>query len=173
MSAEPAIIYRWDGESFTPIGPRNQAAADNQFVIGEHYALVQEHKRSAASHNHFFAAVAEAWANLPDEHKQGLTSEDDLRKRALIMTNYADTRQWVVPTNAEASRLAAAISCVGGYAIVTVDGIIVTRHTAQSQSLKAMGAQRFQESKQAVLDYLETLLGVEPGALEANAGQHA
>ena len=42
--------------------------------------------------------------------------------------------------------------------------------TAQSQSFRAMGKQRFQESKQAVLDILAELIGVEAKQLEdANA----
>ena len=44
-----------------------------------------------------------------------------------------------------------------GYAVTVVDGRVAYCLTAESQSLKAMGGRRFQDSKQAILDWLADL----------------
>ncbi len=49
-------------------------------------------------------------------------------------------------------------------ALQGVEGATVYRFTAQSQSRKAMGAKLFQESKTAVLEFIEDLIGIERGA---------
>lgn len=50
------------------------------------------------------------------------------------------------------------------YSVITIEGTTIYRFVAQSQSKRAMGAKRFQESKTAIIEYLEDLLGVERGA---------
>ena len=65
------------------------------------------------------------------------------------------------------SRLAARMS---GYAVTEVQGTVAYCHTPLSQSQRAMGGKVFQESKQAVLEWLADLLSVTPEAL-ANAGR--
>ena len=52
------------------------------------------------------------------------------------------------------------------YAIVTVTGSLVTVYTAQSQSYRAMGKDKFQASKQAVLDLIAEMIGVETKKLK-------
>lgn len=59
------------------------------------------------------------------------------------------------------------------YAVITVREAVVRVYTAQSQSMKAMGAKTFQDSKTKVLDALDDLLGVERGATDRNAGMAA
>jgi hypothetical protein len=55
------------------------------------------------------------------------------------------------------------------YAIVSVREAVVRVFTAQSQNMRAMGAKQFQESKQAVLDQLDDMLGVDRGATSRSA----
>lgn len=171
MSAPP-LTYAWDGEAMRPVG-RYAKEADRYFVIGERYQLVEHVERSHASHGHYFAALSEAWANLPEHHAERFVSPEALRKYALVKCGYADRQDFVANSKAEAMRLAAALRSVDEYAVVTVSGAVVTRWTAQSQSMRAMGKKAFQESKQAVLDYVASLVGVNPEELSANAQRAA
>ncbi|MCL4218787.1 MAG: hypothetical protein KJ052_17525, partial [Candidatus Hydrogenedentes bacterium] len=164
----PPLHFRWDGESMIPFRPR---LADQHFVIGETYCLIEHHDRSANSHRHFFAVIADAWRNLPDDMLPEYPTAEALRKKMLVKVGYADERSIVCASKAEAQRVAAFIKPMDIYAVVVVREAVVRVFTAQSQSVKAMGAKVFQESKQAVLDAIDDLLGVERGATAKNAGQ--
>ena len=73
----------------------------------------------------------------------------------------AANSEFVASSKAEATRLAAFLRPIDDYAVVSVDHCVVTVWTAQSQSMKAMGKEAFQESKTKVLDYVGSLLGIE------------
>lgn len=49
----------------------------------------------------------------------------------------------------------------------------MTIKTAKSQSAAAMAKQPFEESKRAVLDLIETMIGVKSGTLNKEAGKSA
>lgn len=162
-----ALPMRWDGEAMVPL-PGFARRADAQFVIGQTYRLEPVEDRSAASHRHYFAAINEAWANLPDHMAERFPSPESLRKFALIKAGYADSRQIVAASKAEAQRLAAFIRPMDEYAVVTVDQAVVTIFTARSQSVRAMGKAEFQDSKQKVLDVIADMIGVTSEALAAH-----
>lgn len=155
-----SLAFRWTGDSFTPL-PRSKRACDEQFVVGQVYALAEEQQRSGNSHRHFFATLHEAWATLPESMAGQFPTNEHLRKFALIKTGYADSRQFVASSKAEALRLASFIRPVDDYSVVTVEGCVVTHWTAQSQSMRAMGGKRFQQSKSDVLDYVASLVGAQ------------
>ena len=144
-----------------------------EFVVGQLYRLDEIHDRSANSHRHFFAELHEAWKNLPEREAERFQTSEHLRKYALIRCGYADHRQIVCASKAEAQRVAAFIKPMDEYAVVTVSEAVVTVYTAQSQSMKAMGRKAFQESKTAVLDYVAALIGVSRDELKQNAGKAA
>jgi hypothetical protein len=162
----PPMPFRWDGEAMAPLKPK---LADREFVIGEVYSLVEHHERSHASHAHYFAAINEAWLNLPEALSDRFATDEHLRKFALIKAGYHDEQSIVCSSKAEALRVAAFIKPMDDYAIVTVSGPVVTRYTAKSQSLKAMGKFVFQASKEAVLEILAAMLNVEPQQLSSAA----
>ena len=168
----PPILFQWDGESFTPINQRFARKADEHYVIGERYQLVPHQERSRRSHDHFFASVADAWTNLPEDEDRFPTAEH-LRKWALIKAGYADERTIVCASKAEAQRVAAFVTPIDPYAVVVVKGPVVKFYTAQSQSMRAMGKQVFQESKEAVFRILDELLGVQVGTTKQHAGRGA
>lgn len=147
--------------------------ADKAFVVGEVYRLTEEHERSAASHRHFFAVIHDAWLNLPEGTAERFPTSEHLRKYALIKAGYRDERTFVAGSRAEALRLAAFVRPIDDFAIVTTSGATVTIWTAKSQSVRAMGGKAFQESKQAVLDVIADLIGVDPTTLSREAGQAA
>lgn len=172
MTGAPPLLCRWDGEHFTPAGPHWARMADKHFVVGALYPLEAREDRSVASHRHFFAAVNEAWQNLPDDLAARFPSPDHLRKWALIKSGYRDERSIVCASKAEAQRVAAFVKPIDGFAVVIVSAAVVTLYTAKSQSVRAMGKEEFGKSKDAVLDALATLIGTSADELRG-AGEAA
>jgi hypothetical protein len=166
--ALPLIPCVWSGEAFEP-RPAFRKIADAEYVIGECYVLEAQEQRSAASHRHYFAAIAEAWGNLPERLADEFPSPEHLRKKALVRAGYRDERTMVASSKAEALRLAAFVRPMDGYAVVSVSGSTVVVLTAKSQSLRAMGKEAFQASKDAVLEIVAGLVDVTPDALLRNA----
>lgn len=158
------LTFRWDGEAMVPASSYWAARADRQYVVGAVYRMVEHHDRSGDSHRHYFAALKNGWDNLPDDKLDEYPTPEHLRKKLLVWCGYSDERSIVCASKAEAQRVAAFVKPSDPYAVVTVREAVVRVFTAQSQSVKAMGAKAFQESKQAVLDRLDDLLGVERGA---------
>lgn len=171
MSAAPPIATRWDGEAFVPL-PHVARLADEHFVIGEVYHLVEQQERSPKSHRHYFCMIKEAWENLPDDETRWPTPEH-LRKWALIRAGYADHEQIVCATKAEAVRWWPILSKADTFSVVVPRGPVVTVYRAKSQSMKAMGKQDFQASKDAVLQIVADLISVTPQTLEERAGMAA
>lgn len=166
------IACTYDGESFVPL-KRFAAICDKQYVIGETYLLAEHQQRSQATHNHYFACIHEAWANLPEEASERFPTPEHLRRFALIKAGYHDSHTLTCSSKAEALRLAAFIRPVDEFAIVTVQDATVTRYSAKSQSMRAMGKRVFGESKAAVLAILDDMIGVKPGTVEHEAGKAA
>ncbi len=161
----PAI---WTGSTFDPL-PRFIKTIDAAYGLGEVVTLVPHEARSQAGHNHYFAAVHEAWLNLPEGYGDRFPTADHLRKFALIKSGSRDERSIVCASKAEALRLAAFVKPMDEFAVVTVSEAVVTVYTAKSQSQKAMGKQAFQASKEAVLGVLADLIGVTPEQLSPAA----
>lgn len=166
MSSAP-YPYRYEGEGeFRTTSAYWANKADEAFVVGETYRLVEHHDRSQATHNHEFAAIADMWASLPEryQHEPWAQTPEHLRKYALIMCRFCDTQTYPCGSHAEALRWAANLRPLDEYSVVAVEGTTVYRFTAQSQSRRAMGKERFQASKTAILEYIEDLIGVERGS---------
>ena len=159
-----ALPYRWDGEVMRPLSGFGRRA-DSTFVVGMVYHMEPVEERSAKSHRFYFSCINQAWESLPDDLARLYPSATHLRKFALIKAGFADSRQIVAASKAEARRLAAFIRPMDEYAVVSVLEAVVTVWTAQSQSLRAMGKERFKFSKDAVLAEIETMLDLEPGTL--------
>lgn len=164
MNAPLRMRYEGEGE-FRALTNR----ADEDYVIGEIYAWVEHHDRSANSHNHFFASIGNSWKTLPEELTEQYPTADHLRKKALVWKGWRDERTIVCASKAEAERVAAFVKPMDDFAVVTRVDAVVRVWTAKSQSMKAMGAKDFQQSKQDVLDFIDDLLGVERGASAQNA----
>lgn len=173
MSEQPVSLrYEGDGQ-FGPVSGYWASQCDRHFVVGDTYRMTEHYERSAASHSHFFAALNDAYDSIPDEMRDEYPTVEHLRKKALIKKGYADERSIVCASKAEAQRLAAFMKPMDDYAIIVPSEAVVRVWTAKSQSKKAMGAKAFQESKQAVLDFVDDLLGVARGETARAAGyQH-
>lgn len=169
----PPIPLRWNGEAFEPVSRRFAAIADKHFVIGEVYDMVTEEDRSAASHRHYFAAVREAWMNLPEGLADAYPTADHLRKAALVKAGFCDQRTLIASSKAEALRLSAFVRPMDEFSVVSVSGNTVVVLTPQSQSMRAMGKADFQRSKDLVLGIVSAMVGTSPQDLQENAGRAA
>ena len=136
---------------------------------GETVFITVERLRSDATHRHEVAWLRDAWGSLPDalRGEPYAKSPEHLRKYALIQCGFADCRDVVVEDELTARRVAAFIRPITDeYALVAVSGNVVRVYTAQSQSRRAMGSKRFQESKTAIMDWIAGLLEVSREQLE-------
>lgn len=170
--AIPPLPYEWTGEAMVPL-PRVATMADKEFVIGEMYRLAPYEERSANSHNHYFAALNEAWQNLPEDIAERFPTAEHLRKWCLIKAGYRDERTIVASSKAEAQRIAAFVKPMDEFAVVAVKEATVIVATAKSQSHRAMGKKDFGESKQAVLEIAAEMIGRSPEMLTQHARRAA
>ena len=166
------IPFSWDGEAMVPLKGFG-AACDREYVIGEVYRLAPAEERWAGSHSHYFASVSEGWKNLPEGTAERFPTAEHLRKFALIKAGYCDQRTIVAGSKAEAQRIASFVRPLDEFAVVVATEATVTVYTAQSQKHSAMGRKAFGESKNAVLDIVSAMVGVDVGELRKNAGQAA
>lgn len=164
------VKFRWAGAAMIPLAP---ALAKSLYTVDEVYPLEVREERSGAAHNHYFAVINEGWQNLPEIETLRFPTADHLRKWLLIKAGYYSERQIVVASAAEAVRVASFIKPMDDYAVVVPKGATVSVFTARSQSMKAQGRKEFQASKDAVLNLLAEMIGVERRALEQNAGKAA
>jgi hypothetical protein len=172
MSALP-FVCRWrDDKVLEPVG-RSRHECDAQFIVGKIYRLDNIEDRSAKSHSYYFACLAEAWRNLPEDQSERFPTPDHLRKFSLIKQGFRDERSIVCGSNALALRIAAFVRPMDEFAVVTVANSVVRVWTAKSQSLSAMGKVDFEASKNAVLGYVATLIGTSADELAKNAGAAA
>ena len=159
-------VFRWNGRVLEPL---RLALAERAFKPGEVYRLAIEEERSIASHNHFFAAVTEAWRNMPLELAEYFPSPEALRKRALIEAGFYDQQTIACGSPEVALRVAAFAGRNIPHCLVSITDQFVFVRTARSQSRAHMNAAEFQESKQRVLETLAALIKTKPAELLEHA----
>jgi hypothetical protein len=162
----PLAVNRKDGV----LVPKQKWLFDPLFAEGNTYEIELHEPRSTKSHNHYFAAVHEAWKNLPDHIAERHPDSEHLRKFALIKTGWSVNRTIVCESAETAHAVAAAAGSLNESAVVVVQGKVVTIAVARSQKTSgpgAMLADEFHKSKQDVLDYVAGLIGVDPATLSA------
>src|SRR4051812_32331913 len=116
LMTDAPILFQWDGEAMVPASQFWSRRADKQFVVGEHYQMVEHHDRSANSHRHYFAELNDGWRNLPDDMLEEYPTAEHLRKKALIRRGWRDEQTFVCSSKAEAERLAAFLRPIDDYA---------------------------------------------------------
>lgn len=157
MKNDNIYRFKWDGTAMVPL------FGAGQFAAGEIYNFVQINDRQARSretHNQFFAQIEEGWHNLPELYQERLPTPEHLRKWCLIAAGFYNTREQVWPTPEIARQVAAFIQPSDDFAVVRVEGNIVTVLTAKSQRELMMDKTEFQASKQAVFDVIARILGI-------------
>lgn len=166
------IAYRRAGKALVPV-PYYAEEFARTFEDGRLYRLVEVQDRSDASHRHYFAAVNDGWANLPEDMLGRFPSPEALRKWCLIRAGFSHSRSIACDSPEEARKVAAFVQPFDEFAVVSVGGTVVTVFTAMSQSYKEMGKVEFQRSKDLVLDLIASMIGTDRATLETNAGAAA
>jgi hypothetical protein len=161
---------RWDGENFVVLAGARHAISE--LTIGEVYQIEPTLPRSMASHRHYFIVLHRAFENLPEELREQFPNENDLRDHALIMTDHANVQTYVYDS-ARAARKARDMLIVllrrHEYCLVDVRGQTLRVRTAKSQSVAAMDRKQFQQSKNDVLGYVASMLGITQDELVRNS----
>lgn len=163
------VVYTWDGENMVPL-QRFKPMCNKQYVVGEEYVLTLLEHRSLASHNHFFAAVSEAWKNLPEKVAERFPSAEHLRKWALVQVGFAKHSSLVCDNRQHALDAAATVRNLDEFAVIKVEGNVVHVWVAASQAMHNMPQkQDFETSKSAVLDLLASMIKVPRSQLSQEA----
>ncbi len=152
-----------------------------QYHEGEEYPLLPIEVRSRASHSQFFAAIRDAYDNLPEkfcaEHRW--TCADDMRKDLLIESGFGEQKTFECRGKKHAIMLATFIRDETGFCKISFlldekgEPSIVRVRRALSQDLASMDKHTFEESKKKVLELLEGIIGLARGDLMRNAGRSA
>lgn len=150
----------WADGCFRPTNFFWLRKASEQWAEGEVIVLSAHDGRSSKSHRHYFACIRTAWENLPDHLAPEFPSAEVLRKKALIKAGYCNTREYICDSIREARRMATALTDADEFAIVVIQGCVVTRFTAKSQKKDFQDNKSFQQSKTAVLEILAEMIGV-------------
>ena len=166
------IPFLWNGSNMTP-HPRFKLLCSKQFAVNEEYVLAVPEHASTATRNHYFAALHDAWMNLPDDEANRFPSEQHFRSWLLIKAGFADERSIVCDTARDAKNLARTARILDGYAVIIVSGNVVKIFTAKSQSRPAMSREEFQASKDAVLALAAEMIGVKVSELKKQVGKAA
>ena len=162
----------WTGASFVP-EKRDMPYCQYWFGAGEVFVIDPEQERDMNSHRHYFAQLKEAWKTLPEKLEKKYPTENIFRKKLLIETGYCHESETVCDTARDAATIAAFMAPLDPAAVITVHGNVIKKYVAESQSVPAMGKERFQKSKWAVLELAASLIEVTPKQLEKNAGKSA
>lgn len=159
------LPMRYDGNgAFRCLHP-NRVKVDVGSVHGWQMA---EH-RSKASHDHFFAVVNTAWKSLPESLGDEFPSPEHLRKWALVKAGFCSESKIVCASNDEAIKLVMSAKAMDKFAVIEIDGKVVTIWRAESQRKDAMGREEFQRAKDRALHIISALIGADVTAMEKAA----
>lgn len=162
------VMFEWtDDEVMVPVA-RFKPLAVRQFAVGEQYALAPVENIPGASRGGFFAAVAEAWKNLPEDDARFPTREH-LRKRALVHAGWAMHTQFVLDTPKDAMTMAQGLRRADEYAVIKVSGPCVDMWTAKSIAGGAITAEEWKDIKPRALDFCSALVGATRRELETHS----
>lgn len=162
---ENPFALRFDGTNLVPSNRLVGKRMREHFEVGRIYKITEEKERWPDTHRHFFATVRDAWLTLPEDVMARYPSPEALRKKMLIQCGYCDERAVVCGSPEDAKRVAAFIAPMDDFAVVLATANVVQVFTAKSQALKAMDNRQWLDSKNAVLESIDDLLGLERGTI--------
>ncbi|WP_316227862.1 hypothetical protein [Bradyrhizobium sp. SZCCHNR3015] len=167
FAPRPIEVTRRDGV----LVPKQRWLFDKLFPADGDYIIEPFEPRSTKSQNHYHAAVNEAWKNLPEDLANQHPDAEHLRKWALIKTGWCIKQNVVCESVDQAIAFAAVAGKLNESAVIVVQGKVVTIATARTQKTTGPGCmnrEEFQKSKQDVLEYVASLIGVDASALSSH-----
>lgn len=120
--------------------------------------VLDDKPRSVASHHSFFAELQELYDTMPEIVTERFPSFDAFRKFCLIRTGWRNETVYTCETAQEALRWSIRLRQLDSFSVVAVSGLHITVWTAKSQSMKSMGKEDFQKSRDDVTAYAKQLL---------------
>ena len=115
------------------------------------------------SRRFFFAALRDAWANLPDAMRERFPNAEVLRKHSLIAIGYCDVITLACGSKSAAPHIAAAFRMKDAYCIAAVRGDVVTVYTARSMARRVLLKKDFREVADKVFAWIAQETGIDPG----------
>lgn len=173
MSNGAPIDSVWTGRVFEPASPYMLRRAEKMYAPGEVLRLVHQAERSGPSHRRYFAAVREAWKNLPPLMAEKFPTDLHLRRWALIKAGYFTSRALPCGSPALARQAQAWCRPLDEFSIVTVEGSTCWIFTAKSQDYASMDKKEFRESSDKVMDVIAAEIAVSKQDLIDNADRAA
>lgn len=163
------LVYIGAGK-FEATSKYHAARLGELYGQGEVITVEEVQERSLKSHAQFFAELNEMWKSLPESISENFANIDHMRKWALIKSGYrTETHLGGFKTNSEAVAVAAFIGKLDGFCICEVRDKTITVYQAESQSMKSMKKERFEQSKRDVLAEVAKLLHADPSQIEEAA----
>jgi len=172
MARRPRPVFlKWDGDVFRP-EPSFKHYCSREYTVGEVYPMLPVEERSRASHNHYFAAIAEGFNNLSEENAKKFPTAEHLRHWCLVQCGFCTETNYVLANSKEARKLAADIRRMSPYAVMALKENTLIVWEAESQSHAAMKKETFEKSKQDVLDMIASMSRTTRPQLEKEAKRH-
>ena len=166
------VVCVWDGEHFIPL-PRFRALCDQQFVVHAEYPLIPSEERAMSHHRGYFAALHDAWMNLPEEDHGRWPSSEHFRSWLLVETGFCTETDYVMDNEKGARRLAMDLRRMNPYSIIRVSGNVVKHFEPESQAVASANKERFGMQTKAVLELAASMARTTPAELKKNAGRSA
>jgi hypothetical protein len=161
MTAPSPLLFEAIEDGVLAPAKRCRAEAARRFLPGQTYLMEEVQERSQATHAHYFARLHDLWMSLPDDAAMQFPTSEALRKHALVMTGFRRERKFATSSREEARKLAAWLrDGESDYAIISVKENVIIEWRPLSQSYRSMPKGQFGESKRAVLQWIEGLLGL-------------
>jgi hypothetical protein len=110
----------------------------------------------------FFAALRDAWSNLPDAMRDRFPNAEVLRKHALVAIGYCDVITLAVGSKAAAPQIASAFRMKDQYCVATVRGDVVTIYTARSMARRVLLKKDFLQVADRVFAWIAETTGIDP-----------
>lgn len=107
----------------------------------------------------YFAILRKCWENLPEDQAERFPSWEHLRKWCLIRAGWCEMQILTVGPNVRS--IAEAMRKLNRFAVIAVNGEVITVFTAKSQSRKNQPKAQFVETSQKVYDILSKMLGTD------------
>jgi hypothetical protein len=114
------------------------------------------------SRRYFFAALRDAWANLPDQMRDRFPNAEVLRKNALIAIGYCDVMTVVAGSKSAAPQIANAFKARDQYCIAIPRGDVVTIYTARSMARRVLLKKDFLQVADRVFAWIAETTGIDP-----------
>lgn len=165
------IPVQWDDEREVLVPLRNFVRQLKKMLRhGQKLFIERIELRSMKAHNRFFAELARRWNSMPQHITKHFINQTHLRKHALIRCGWVEEMKPIACGTPEAAVMGAVCAkTAAAYAMVAINGPVVTIYTARSMATsgdRCMKPKEFYQAAKDVLDFCDGLLGIAKNEIE-------